>query len=224
MAMRKNRQMEALLCFLLIIVPGHEIAIAQDSCKTASHPVFAEAMVLYDFPQSYGITAGINLPIQSFVKNKIFKGDRKSTTSREIIFGVNAGFYRYLYNYTGAFLTPFIGLRHYVHPCLFHETSFGLGILRTFYDGIIYKVDEAGNVTEENLYGRFYATTSFSWAINFLWHASKQSIMAFQLKPMFWLQYPYNSFVKPHLSLAVGIRYQIAQRNVQIKTTTKYKH
>jgi hypothetical protein len=224
MAMRKNRQLNARICFLLVIILGHEIAVAQDSSKTASHPVFAEAMLLYDFPQSYGVTAGINLPLQSLVKSKIFKDGKKFTKYRDLIFGVNGGFYRYQYNYTGVFLTPFIGLRHFVRPSLYHETSFGLGILRTFYDGIVYKVDEAGNVSEEDLYGRFYATTSFSWAVNYLWRASHKSIMAFQVKPVFWLQYPYNSFIKPHLSLAFGIKYQIAQRNIPIKTTTKHKH
>jgi|SRR5689334_18149436 len=223
-AMRKKQQLNTRLCFFLIILFGHNVVVAQDSSNTASHPVFAEALLFYDFPQSYGITAGVNLPLQSLVKNKIFKDGKKSTISREMLLGVNAGFYRYQYNYTGVFLTPSIGLRHYVHPTLFHETSFGLGILRTYYDGTVYKVDEAGNVTEENLYGRWYATTSFSWSWNFLWRTSRQSIIAFQVKPVVWLQYPYNSFIKPHLSLAFGIRYQIAQRNVPVKTKTKSKH
>ena len=216
--------MRTRLCFFLMIILGYEFTTAQDTSKTANQPVFAEAMLLYDFPQSFGLTAGINLPLQSLAKNKIFKDGKRSTTHRDMIYGVNAGFYRYPFNYTGVFLTPFIGLRHYVHPSLFHETNFGVGVLRTFYDGIVYKVDEAGNVTEKNLFGRFYVTTSFSWAINFLWRASNQSIVAFQLKPVFWLQYPYNSFIKPHISLEVGMRYQIANRSVAIRTTTKYKH
>lgn len=196
---------------------------AQDSSERKTKPIFTELMLLYDFPQSYGMTAGINYPLQSIIKNTISRKGKTFTKQKDIIVGVNAGFYRYPYNYTGVLFTPFIGFRHYVNPSLFHETSLGIGILRTFYDGIVYKVDAAGNISEENLFGRFYATTSFSWAVNFLLQRPNRSTMAIQLKPVFWLQYPYNSFIKPHVSLEAGIKYQIAKRSVLVKTKTKNK-
>jgi hypothetical protein len=195
---------------------------AQDS-ERITKAIFAEASLLYDFPQSYGLTAGINLPLRAVNTNIHSANGKTSTKSKDIIYGVNGGFYRYEFNYTGVFMTPFIGFRHYVHPFLFHETTFGIGLLRTFYDGVDYKVDAAGNVSEQDLYGRFYATTSFSWAINFLLRRPNRSIMAIQLKPVFWLQYPYNSFIKPHFSVVAGIKYQIAKKSVLLKTKTKHK-
>jgi len=196
---------------------------AQDSSERETKLIFTEVSLLYDFPESYGVVAGINLPMRSLIKNKIYKEGKVVPKQRDVIYGVNAGFYRYPYNYTGVFLTPFIAFRHYVHPSLFHETSLGIGLLRTFYDGTVYKVDDAGDVNEESLFGRFYATTSFSWSINFLLRRPNRSIMAVQVKPLFWLQYPYNSFVKPHVSLAAGIKYEIGKKGVKVKTITKYK-
>ena len=215
--------MNSRVLIFLILLLSCRYSAAQDSSERITKPNFAEASFLYDFPQSYGLTAGINLPLRVVNTNIHSSNGKTLAKSKDIIYGVNAGFYRYQFNYTGVFITPFIGFRHYVHPFLFHETTFGIGVLRTFYDGIDYKVDAAGNVSEEDLYGRYYATTSFSWSINFLLRRPNRSILAVQIKPVFWLQYPYNSFIKPHLSLVAGIKYQIAKKSVLVKTKTKHK-
>lgn len=221
--MRMNRQLHhRALIFITMFLCCKEGA-TQDSNERIARPIFTEAGLFYDFPQSYGVIAGLNFPIQSLVKNKVFKDGKISVKKRDVIYGVNAGFYRYQYNYTGVFLTPFIGFRHYIHPLLFHETTLGIGVLRTFYDGIVYKVDAAGNVSEEDLFGRYYVTTSFSWAANFLLRRPNRSIVAIQLKPVFWFQYPYNSFIKPHISLQAGIKYEIAKKTLPVKKNTKHK-
>lgn len=221
--MRMNRQMTTRTWIFLLFIAYCKNGAAQDSIHRFTKPIFTEVMLLYDFPESYGMTAGTSLPLQSLIKNTTSKKGKTFTKQRDIIVGANAGFYRYPYNYTGILLTPFIGFRHYVNPSFFHETTLGIGVLRTFYDGMIYKVDAGGNVNEENLFGRFYATTGFSWAANFLLQRPNRSIMTIQLKPTLWFQYPYDSFIKPHISLEAGIKYQIAERSVLVKTKTKNK-
>ena len=224
LAKRINQQMNASrpwIFLTLILCCKH--GTTQDSIERTTKPIFVEAALLYDFPQSYGLMAGVNIPFRSLIKKTITRKDNIITKQKDAILGVSAGFYRYQYNYTGVLLTSFIGFRRYVRPSLFHETAVGIGLLRTFYDGTVYKVDAAGNVNEANDYGRFYATTSFSWAINFLLRKPGRSILAVQLKPLLWIQYPYNSFIKPHFSLAAGIKYEIAKRSVSVRTKTKNK-
>lgn len=208
---------------LLTLILFCKDGTAQDSSDRTAKPIFTEVMLLYDFPQSFGAAGGINLPLRSLIKKKNSRQGKPFIKPKDVIYGANAGFYRYPFNYTGVFFAPFIGFRHYVHPSLFHETTLGIGVLRTFYDGIVYKVDAAGNVSEANLFGRSYVTTSFSWAINFLLRKPGKSIMAVQVKPLLWLQYPYNSFIKPHIALEAGIKYELARKSVQVKTRTKYK-
>lgn len=209
--------------FFLLCSFCFKTAFTQDSSYSTSRPVFAEASVLYDFPQSYGLSAGVNYPLKSVLKNRISKKGKLHTKQTEKFAGVNAAAYRYPFNYTGIFLMPFIGVRHYVHPSLFYETSLSVGVLRTFYDGRVYEVNAAGSVSQKSLFGRFYATTGFSWCFGFLLNKQGHSICALQFKPMLWFQYPYNSFIKPHISLEGGIKYEIAFRNVHAKKITKHK-
>lgn len=216
--MRRNRRMSGLLIFLILTLYC-KTGLTQDSAK-AIKPVFAEASLLYDFPESFGMTLGIQLPLRSIIKNTLSKSGKPFTKQKDIVAGLNAGFYRYPYNYTGVILLPSIGMRRYFHPSFFTEVSFGIGVLRSFYDGKVYKVDAAGNVSEAGLFGRFYATTNLGWS--FHWLLNKPNLVL-QLKPSLWFQYPYNSFIKPHASLEAGIKYGIGRRNVLVRTIHKSK-
>jgi len=219
-AMRRNKTLRKTCC-LFLILSFTKTALAQDSSITTK-PIFADASLLYDFPESFGMTVGIYLPLQSITKNFIYKNGKSITKQKDIVTGVNAGFYRYPYNYTGVIFSPFIAKRRYYHPSFFTETAVSIGMLRTFYDGKVYKVDASGNVTELGLFGRFYATTGFSYGFNWLLKSSQHNI-ALQLKPSLWFQYPYNSFIKPHASLEAGVKYEIAKRNVSVRTIHKSK-
>ncbi|HEY6956459.1 MAG TPA: hypothetical protein VI385_14515 [Flavisolibacter sp.] len=215
--MRRNQTKRNGIFTLLLLLTCHEAAFTQDS-TSGTKPVFAQISFLYDFPQSFGLSSGINLPLKSVDKKCVSKGGKALEKQKEIIAGFNLGFYRYPYNYTGVLLSPFIGKRHYSSSTFFSETSVSIGVLRTFYDGKVYKVDPAGNVTGAGLFGRFYATSSISYALN--WLLNKPAF-ALQLRPSLWFQYPYNSFIKPHASLEIGIKYEIARRKVVVNTINK---
>ncbi len=184
-------------------------------------PVFAQASLLYDFPQSYGLTAGINRPFASVIKNKVHLNGRITSKQKEFFFAANVGFYRYPFNSTGLFLFPSVGIRR-VKSWHYQEFAAGAGLLRTFYDGRVYEVDAAGNVKELSLFGRFYATANFSYAIG--WQLKKPSLqkLDIQVKPQLWFQFPYNSFIKPHISVEAGLRYHF--NNVNIKSRVRTKH
>jgi hypothetical protein len=216
--MRRNQTKRNGFCTLLILLACHEAAFTQDSTSVTTKPVFAQISLLYDFPQSFGLSSGLYIPIKTINKKRISKGGKDLIKQKDVVAGFNLGFYRYPYNYTGVLLSPFIGKRHYSSSTFFSETLFSISVLRTFYDGKVYKVDQAGNVSEAGLFGRFYATSSFSYAFN--WLLNKPAF-TLQLKPSLWFQYPYNSFIKPHASLEIGIKYEIARRKVVVKTINK---
>jgi hypothetical protein len=190
---------------------------AADSTYKSLKPVFVHASLLYDFPQSYGITAGIDWPLKATIKRHISKKGPVVIKSKDLFFGILTGAYRYPLNYTGVLLVPTIGLRHNVRSSFFYETALGVGVLRTFYDGKVYAVDASGNVTEKSLFGRFYATTNISTAFNFRLHQQGYKTLALQIKPSVWFQYPYNSFIKPHVSLEAGIKYELNSHNIYTK-------
>jgi hypothetical protein len=221
--MKNGRTFCLCIWILSIFILCSKTGFTQDSSVETTQPVFAQVSLLYDFPESYGITSGIQLPLRFIIKNITLKSGRTVTKQRDIVGGVNAGFYRYSYNYTGVILLPFIARRRYYHSTFFTEASLGMGVLRTFYDGKVYKVDAAGNVSEAKLFGRFYATTNLAWSFNWLLNKPGQSNIALQLKPSLWFQYPYNSFIKPHASLEAGIKYEITKRCVLVKTIHKSK-
>ena len=194
----------------------------QDSILTKARPVFVHASLLYDFPKSYGITTGVNFPFRSIEKKRISKNGRQSTMQKDKFWAIEAAVYRYPYNYTGVLLVPAIGTRHYVNRSFFYETSLGIGILRTFYDGKVYDVDASGNVQEKSVFGRFYATTHLSSAFNFLLQKFGDKTLALEIKPSIWVQYPFESFIKPHVSLEAGIKYEINERSTTSRQKVKH--
>jgi len=208
---------------ILVFLCSCTTAFTQDSTYKTLKPVFVQASLLYDFPQSYGVTAGIDFPLKSVIKNRVAKNGSESTIQKARFWGVLAGFYRYPYNYTGVLLMPTIGVRRPVFKSFFYESSLGIGVLRTFYDGKAYEVDAAGNVKEKSLFGRFYATTNLSFAFNFLLRNSAQNVLALQIKPSLWFQYPFDSFIKPHVSLEAGMKYEINTRSIRVSAIEKHR-
>ena len=208
--------------FLIGSLVSSKTMSGQDSILTTARPVFVHASLLYDFPKSYGITAGVNYPFRSIEKKRVSKDGRQSIRQKDKFWLMEAAVYRYPYNYTGILLVPAIGTRHYVNRSFLYETSLGIGILRTFYDGKVYEVDASGNVQEKSLFGRFYATTHLSSAFIFLLQKPGGKTLAFEIKPSIWFQYPFESFIKPHVSLEAGIKYEIDKGST--KTRQKVKH
>lgn len=209
------------ILIILILFLCATSAFPQDSSAKISRPVYAVASLLYDFPESYGMTLGIQFPFQSINKELISRSAAGFTKRKDMITGFTTGFYRYPYNNTGIILSAFIASRRYYHRSLFTEIAVDLGMLRTFYDGRVYKVDAAGNIMERHLFGRFYATTGLSYSFDWLLSKTGEHNIALQLRPSLWFQYPYNSFIKPHASLEAGIKYEIAKKNVLVKPIHK---
>jgi len=202
-SMNRGRMRRQLICFTILLAVGTS-AQAQDSSD--NRPLFASASLFYDFPQAYGIMGSVSSPYRTIVRSR--KSKDGFTRRKDRFLAGEGGLYRYPLNYTGLLLLPGFGTRHYRNNSFFYETIINIGVLRTFYDGKVYEVDATGNVKEKKAFGRFYATTHLSTAFDF----RINKVTFFEVKPSAWFQYPFDSFIKPHLSLQAGLTYELRRK------------
>lgn len=178
------------------------ITSAQDSAKISTSSLL-HGLPTYDFPGGYGLMIGVSVPLESTVHIKSHDSKTAKFVSAEI------GGLRYPFVNTSLLINAGIGIRYIRSTKHFTELSFQQGVLRTVYDGKVYELDAEGNVKELKLFGRNYLMSGISYSQN--WSISKRTsnLWFFQLKPLVWIQYPYNSFLKIHLSLQAGICYRL---------------
>ncbi len=204
-------------CFIIGLCVCVSRLAAQDSSHLLSMPIFTSGSPFYDFPQSIGATASIEFPVSSrhiFINKK----KRQKQRFREGVTSSEVGFYRYPFNNTGLFLQQSVGFRYHKTKPHFFEWKLMLGALRTFYDGTVYSVSENGVVNTLPHFGRWYAITGFTTVFGEDFERSaKPKPFAVSLQPALWMQYPYNSFILPHLSLQVSLQYHFRSFNVSIR-------
>jgi hypothetical protein len=205
--------------FLFFFLFCHLFACTQDS--TSKRPVFLCAVATYDFAKSYGVSAGVAIPFHSIISQQHLENLR-GTHRKDEFFLLELGTDHRPLMYTSMYINLGAGIRFARSERHFTELSFEQGVLRTFYDGQVYQEQTDGSIKELTLFGRTYATTGLLYAQ--VWNISNRSSNAWfiLLKPRIWIQYPYNSFLKPHFSLEAGISYHL--RNVTVPTRTKSKH
>lgn len=188
------------------------MAPAQDSLHI-NRSAFLYGLMVYDFPKSYGFTIGGSIPFHSAIKEKKDKDSKLRNFEKDEFFSVEAGVYRYPFAYTSILVNAGIGIRYIKSDKYFTELSFNQGIIRTIYDGKVYEIDQDGNIKERKSFGRNYLTTGFSYSLNWGLHNRNSNSWFFQLKPATWIQYPYNSFLKPHFSLQAGVSHRLKKHN-----------
>src|ERR1051326_8333975 len=196
------------------------MASAQDSLHR-SRPVFLYCLATYDFPKSYGFTIGTSIPFHSISKKEGHK-DFKIDSEKDEFISAELGGYRHPFEYSGIIVNAGIGIRYIKSTKHFTELSFNQGILRTVYDGKVYEADANGNIKERILFGRTYLTTGLSYSLNWGLDHGNSDLWFFQLKPVVWMQYPYNSFLKLQFSFQAGISYRL--KKITLLTRTKYRH
>ena len=191
---------------------------AQDSLPSVKKTIFIHSAFYYDFPKSLGASAGVDFPLQSKIKITHDKNGKEKTHYRDFIVNADIGFYRYRFNNTGIFFIPSVGKRYSSQRPYYFEILLGAGLVRTFYDGIVYTVDENGKVDEKSYFGRFYATANIATTFGYDFEKSKQpKPFAIQVKPVLWFQFPYNSFMLPHLSVEAGVKYHFKNWTIKVK-------
>ena len=221
----QNKHLKLLLFFLLSLFLSFSTLEGQDSLHTVKKPVFIHATFYYDFPQAFGFASGLDFPISSKLKITYEKNGTEKISHRDLIISGDVGFYRYRFNHSGLYFTPAIGKRYYdIRPHYF-EMLLSLGVLRTFYDGRVYTVGDDGYVKEKKNFGRYYFTSGFSVAFGHDFERSHNpKPFAVQVRPSFWIQYPYNSYLLPHLSVELSFKYHFNRFNVSVKQKQLLSH
>lgn len=194
-------------------------ASAQDSLTT-KRPAYLYGLATYDFPKSYGFILGTSVPFRSFTKEKLNRDYKHLYSVKDEFVSAEVGAYWHPLGYSGIIVNAGIGIRYIRSTKHFTELSFNQGILRTVYDGKVYELNPNGNIKERILFGRTYATTGFSYSLNWSFKKANSDLWLIQLKPVIWVQYPYNSFLKLHCSLQAGICYHL--KNITLPIRTKH--
>ena len=194
----------------------YSTSVSAQVVDSTSLPVYTYASFLYDFPQSFGATAGITLPLNSrhiFISKK----GKQKQKFRELLTRSEAGFYRYPFNYTALFFEQSIGFRYQSKKQYFFEWMLMAGVMRTFYDGTVYTVSDDGNVSTLKNFGRLYAKTGIATGFGLdLERSAKPRPFTVSLQPSLWIQFPYNSYVLPHISTRFSVQYHFPSFNILV--------
>ncbi len=206
-----------LTCFISCLFVLVLQTAGQDSSYRVMMPVYVHASLFYDFPQSFGAIAGIEMPINSR-QNVIIKRGIQKNKFKDIITTSDVGFYRYPFNNTGLFLLQSVGYKYYKNKPYYFELLVTIGVLRTFYDGTVYSVSDNGSITVLRNFGRLYAISGFTavFGHNFERCAIPKP-MSVSIKPSLWVQYLYNSFILPHISLQLSLSYHFPHLNISVR-------
>jgi hypothetical protein len=125
------------------------------------------------------------------------------------------------FNNSGIYLMPSVGKNYYSDKPYYFGWLVNIGVLRTFYDGIVYSVDAGGNVSQRKNFGRYYAITGIGAVVGRNFLKGLRFPFRAEIKPLLWMQYPYNSFVLPHGAAMVSIKYHFKNFNTLVKKKTK---
>jgi hypothetical protein len=204
------RTMKTVLLFAWLL--ASVASPAQDSLHV-NGSAYLYGLISYDFPEGVGFTMGTSIPFHAIIKEKEHKDSKTRISRKDEFISAELGGYHYPLAYSSIILNAGIGIRHIKSVKRFTELSFIQGVLRTIYDGKVYELDENGNIKEHVLFGRTYLTSGFSYSLNWGLSNRNSNLWFIQLKPSAWLQYPYNSFLKPHLSLQAGVSYRLKKHS-----------
>ena len=193
--------MKTVLLLLASIVCSY--TYCQDS-TTIKFPIKAQFSFQYDFPESYGVSAGV---IVQLSHPEYKKNYRNSSDYHLWIASFETGWLNYPSNSSAVNANAGIGVRVSKYPGHYHEWLIEEGIFRTYYMGTVYTITSDGNIKELPDFGRTYATTGFSYLQN--WDINQVSLF---IKPSVWIQYPFNGFIKAHSSIKIGLRYSFSPK------------
>lgn len=212
-----------LICFRQICLSAFMLLFkadlkAQDTVQRITQPIYVHSSFFYDFPQSFGASVGTTFPISSKKIIAEYKDGKKLIKYRDLIVSGDFGFYRYAFNNSGIYFFQSIGKRYQKEKPYYFDWLIRLGALCTFYDGLVYTVNDNGDVSVLKDFGRYYAVTGFTAVFGHDFDKNKNpKHFLIEIKPALWVQYPYNSFVLPHFSVEATFQYHFKSFNIGIK-------
>lgn len=156
-----------------------------------------------------GFKIGVERPYK-FTRVDKQKTKKTKTLYKERYLSYSLGMYHHNDYHTNLFTqAEWIGRRQ-KSKGFYLESSWGLGINRTFVDGASYTVSEDGEVDKVPLSGNWSALASLGGAIGYNANLTKQKSYALYLKHNWLLIFPYNTFVTLRPTVEFGINYNFS--------------
>ncbi len=91
----------------------------------------------------------------------------------------------------------------------YFDTFIGLGLSRTFVDGVSLEVSENNENSRERFSGNWYSLASFGLGVGYNANMKFQKPFSINLKHRWILLFPYNSFILPRPIIELGCNYNL---------------
>jgi len=176
-----------------------------------------------------GFKVGIERPYKFTQVDKL-RIKRTKTFNKERYLSYSLGMYYHTNYHTNYFLQTEWIARRQKSKGFYIESSFGLGISRTFVNGATYIVTDNGEVEKVGLSGNWFGLASLGGSIGYNANLKKQKPYSIYLRHNWLIFFPYNGFVTPRPTIELGARYNLSgfweatpSKKSKEKQSLKYK-
>lgn len=217
--------MKTNVLLILLLLPG--FLTAQGRWSSVTHKDIKESATLrlsYLSSLIYpGAAFGIQFPIRTRIYHKTSRSGDEKTSRRDRFWSANIGFYHHPTLHDHLMLHAAYGMRRTGSKGIFLQINPGIGVSRTFLDGVTYEVDNQGNIKTHTSSGSFYAMLMISAGIgkDFSIQHPKTPLSVF-LNLNLPLFYPYNSLIYFRPTLELGCSYRFRHFLETKKSLTEY--
>jgi hypothetical protein len=162
-----------------------------------------------------GFKIGVDRPFK-YTKVEKFRtmspvfGNKTKTYYKERYLSYNFGMYHQKSYHTNYLVQTEWIARRQKSKGFYVESSFGLGLSRTFVDGATYSVSDNGEIKKVPLAGNWFALASVGGGIGYNANSMKQKPFSIYLKHQWIFLFPYNAFVTPRPIVELGFNYNLS--------------
>lgn len=151
-----------------------------------------------EFAGHPGFKAGAELPVMG--------RHRPGKRHGLVLATANLGTYYHKGNHTGIFASSELGVRFITKGGFKLETFLGVGYHRSFIDGPVFRVNDAGVVSRQRFSGQNTLMTSLTFGLG---HQQTNGPLAWHIRPGLFIRTPHNSSILPHVFIETGVTYKM---------------
>lgn len=143
-----------------------------------------------------GVISTLELPLYDNQKSNLF-------------WTVRAGGYNHYLSYSALFVGSEIGYRYTWKSGFNLHTLVGLNYMHKFLDSPVYEFSEDGILTEVSDVGSSHFMPSVGFGMGYTLLKGTDNPMTIFSRTEFFGEYPYNTYILPHVTTCFGVRLQL---------------